>query len=106
MAVLLDKIIDGMWREGWDPDASDINLFVRDFGLVLASSVLSLLGGDLVFRSEEDLSHLSIWWPVFQVEAFPFHKVYKRLYVSQGESIVSFVRGVSTLLNPQDGAGR
>ena len=91
----LDEIISVMWAQGWNPDAANINLFSTDFGLLLTKVSLSLVGGSLVFRSETDISHLSLWWAHKEVEAFPFHKILKRLYSREGESIAFFVAGLS-----------
>jgi hypothetical protein len=58
-------------------------------------ATLDLLGGRLIFRSPEDDDvsvHNSILWP--GVEAFPFHKAFKCMTESDGESMAYFVRGV------------
>jgi hypothetical protein len=91
----LDKIITDMWNSGWDPQSGNVNLFTRDFGCVLTMSILDSLGGSLLFRSTEDVSHLSIFWVAAKFEAFPFHKVLKCLYNRQGETIVGFTDGIA-----------
>jgi hypothetical protein len=90
----LDDIVKRMWETGWDPRVGDLNLFTRDFGLLLIEATLELMGGRLVFRSpgEDIYVHNSIFWP--GVEAFPFHKAFKCLTESDGESMAYFVRGV------------
>ena len=77
-----------------DPHVGNLNLFTRDFGLLLTEATLDLLGGRLVFRlpGDEIYVHNSIFWP--GVEAFPFHKAFKCLTESDGESMAYFVRGV------------
>lgn len=94
----LDSIAAEMWGQGWDPRKNDINLFTTDFGLVLSQSILERFGGNLVFRSDENINHMSIWWQQKYLEAFPFHKVLKRFYYRDGESIGFFVDGLKALL--------
>jgi hypothetical protein len=90
----LDDIIARMWEAGWDPSVGNLNLFTHDFGLLLIEATLDLLGGTLIFRSPGDdvYVHNSILWP--GVEAFPFHKAFKCLTETDGESMAYFVRGV------------
>jgi hypothetical protein len=90
----LDDIIERMWETGWDPRVGSLNLFTRDFGLLLIKATLDLLGGRPIFRSpgDEIYVHNSIFWP--GVEAFPFHKAFKWLTDRDGESMAYFVRGV------------
>jgi hypothetical protein len=93
----LDDIIERMWETGWDPRVGDLNLFTRDFGLLLIEAIeatLDLLGGRPIFRSPgaDIYVHNSIFWP--GVEAFPFHKAFKCLTESDGESMAYLVRGV------------
>lgn len=91
----LDKITATMWNSGWDPQGGNVNLFTRDFGFVLTKSILVLLGGVLIFRSTEDVSHLSILWASSKFEAFPFHKVQKCLHRRTGETMASFMDGIA-----------
>lgn len=91
----LENLVSSMWREGWDPETADINLFVRDFGSVFMAGIEYVLAGDAVFRSKTDLSHTSLWWPAKRLEVFPFHKMYRRLIEREGESLVFFVDGVA-----------
>ena len=91
----LDRIVERMWQTGWDPRVDDLNLFTRAFGLLLIKATLDLLGGRLVFRhpgKDEVYIHNSIFWP--GVEAFPFHKTFKCLTETDGETMSYFVRGV------------
>ena len=90
----LDDIIGKMWETGWDPRVGDLNLFTRDFGLLLIEATLDLLGGRPIFRSpgQDIYVHNSIFWP--GVEAFPFHKAFTCLTQTDGESMAYFVRGV------------
>jgi hypothetical protein len=91
----LDGVIEKMWETGWDPRVGNLNLFTRTFGLLLFETTLDLLGGKPIFRSPGDDNvyvHNSIFWP--GVEAFPFHKAFKCLTESDGESMSYFVRGV------------
>jgi len=99
IAAKLEQIIIGMWDEGWNPEQNDVNLFVTDFGLLLTKAITKEYGGELTFRSDTDLNHLSIWWDDCGVEAFPFHKVYKRLMINEGESIKFFTDGLSRYLS-------
>jgi hypothetical protein len=91
----LDKINSSMWDSGWNPQGGNVNLFTRDFGCVLTKSILALLGGVLIFRSREDVSHLSILWASSKFEAFPFHKVQKCLHSRYGETMASFMDGIA-----------
>jgi hypothetical protein len=90
----LDGIIERMWETGWDPRVGDLNLFTLTFGLLLIEATLDLLGGRPIFRSPSDDIYVeySIFWP--GVEVFPFHKAFKCLTASDGESMAYFVRGV------------
>jgi hypothetical protein len=94
----LDEIVERMWETGWDPRSGDLNLFTHDFGLLLIEATLDLLGGRPIFRSPGDnvYVHNSIFWP--GVEAFPFHKAFKSLTETDGESMAYFVRGVGNEL--------
>jgi hypothetical protein len=83
----LDKVIQQMWRTGWNPERGDVNLFARDFGSVLFLTLHRELNGELLFRSVTDLSHASVWWSSAAIEAFPFHKTYKALLESHGEGL-------------------
>lgn len=94
----LDKIIANMWNSGWNPESGNINLFTRDFGCVLTKAILDLLGGRLIFRSKEDVSHLSIFWANAKLEAFPFHKVLKCIHNRQGETMTNFIDGLASKL--------
>lgn len=96
--VQLETIIKTMWSEGWQPAVGNVNLFAGDFGSVLANAIRQTLCGDFVFRSSADLSHLSIWWPKRGIEAFPVHKIYKRLLSADGESISFFAERLAELV--------
>jgi hypothetical protein len=97
----LDDIIARMWETGWDPRVRNLELFTHDFGLLLIEATLDLLGGRPIFRSPDDdlYVHNSILWP--GVEAFPFHKAFKCLTQTDGESMAYFVRGISHELEPR-----
>lgn len=102
MPAALEGVIEDMWQQGWDPHHGNVDLFVRDFGLILCKSLYSQCsGGSLQFRSQTNLDHTSIWWPAQGIEAFPFHKIYKRLFSRSGESTVFFAAGVCALLRGQ-----
>ena len=91
----LDGLIEKMWETGWDPRVGNLNLFTRDFGLLLFEATLDVLGGEPIFRQpgkDNVYVHNSIFWP--GVEAFPFHKAFKCLTESDGESMAYFMRGV------------
>jgi hypothetical protein len=86
----LEELISRMWKEGWDPEKAEINLFVRDLGSLFMRAIQAALGGEAIFRSPTDLSHASVWWRAARVEAFPFHRMYKRLSENEGGSLVFF----------------
>ena len=94
----LEKLVGQMWDEGWDPEHGDINLFARDFGSLFFVGIHTILKGAQVFRSETDLSHASLFWAHRKAEAFPFHRIYKRLYAKDGESLPYFFDGVKQQL--------
>jgi hypothetical protein len=96
----LEELVSGMWREGWDPETADVNLFVRDLGSLFMSIIQDIAGGEAVFRSQTDLSHASLWWPDKRLEVFPFHKMYRRLLERDGESLAFFVKGLTKRLAP------
>lgn len=99
LLVELEKTIDEMWEEGWEPNKGDINLFATDFGLLITKTIRDIFGGKYIFRSENDLTHLSIFWAEKGMEVFPFHKVYKRLIKRSGESLVDFIQGLEQMLD-------
>ncbi len=90
----LDSIIRELWETGWDPQVDNLQLFTRDFGLLLTETTLDLLGGKLVPRSPDNVVHWSIFWADRKVEAFPFHKALKCLTHRDGETMTYFVRGL------------
>ncbi len=94
----LEGVIESMWLQGWDPEKADFDLFARDFGTVLAETILADLGGELSFRSEVDLSHASVWWAPRRVEVFPYHKIAKRLLRQDGEDLRYFWRSLSKVI--------
>jgi hypothetical protein len=94
----IDNIVEEMWVQDWDPQTGNVNLFATDFGLVLTVAILSTCRGEPVFRSERDVSHLSIWWRAQELEAFPFHRMLKRLWNRDGESVTYFVRALSQMV--------
>jgi hypothetical protein len=94
----IEQIASEMWQQGWKPDTENINLFPTDFGLILTDVLKTVYGGNLLFRVEEDLSHVSIWWAEQKVEAFPFHKAYKRMLEREGESLEFFGKALNTIL--------
>ncbi len=102
----LDEIIDEMWDQGWVPDIGDLNLFSTDFGLILTEAIFRRFGGKLVVRSEVDFKHCSIWWPEKRLEAFPFHRVLKRLYKREGDSIEFLIAGIAAFLDEEAAAGK
>jgi hypothetical protein len=100
---VLDSVIDKMWREDWSPAKGNFGLFTTDFGLIFADAIVTVLGGDLVFRSETDISNLSVWWPRHRIEVFPLHHVWKCLQASDGASLAYFFRSVSRELTAVNG---
>jgi hypothetical protein len=94
----LDDIVLEMWETGWDPRVGNLNYFTASFGLILIDATLELLGGRPIFRPPVDNTdfHTSIFWPT--VEAFPFHKAFKCLTLSDGEMMSQFVCGVASAL--------
>jgi hypothetical protein len=101
----LDDIIEELWKTGWDPQVGNLQLFTRDFGLLLTEATLNLLGGKLIPRSTSNLIHLSIFWASRRVEAFPFHKALKCLTQFDGETMTYFVRGLGHQLEIGRGNG-
>lgn len=103
IASALEDLVAAMWAEGWSPDAGDVNLFARDIGVLLTNAVRAGLGGVLLLRSLSDLSHASLWWSQSRIEAFPFHKAYKRLLRRDGESLTFFLSALGKMLaSPAD----
>lgn len=94
----IDKLVARMWSEGWSPRQGDVNLFVRDFGVLASDALRRGFGGRLVLRSPTDLSHASIWWHSARLEAFPFHKMLKCLSRAEGDSLAAFFRGIDSAL--------
>jgi hypothetical protein len=94
----LDDIVLEMWETGWDPRVGNLNYFTVTFGLILIDATLELLGGRPIFRPPVDNTdfHTSIFWPT--VEAFPYHKAFKCLTLSDGEMMSQFVCGVAGAL--------
>jgi hypothetical protein len=96
---MLEAIVNRMWEEGWSSNADETNLFAADFGCILYIGLHQMFGGRYVFRSPSDLSHASLWWQQKGVEAFPFHKVYKRLIAREGESLSYFADHLKQLVS-------
>jgi hypothetical protein len=96
--IAIEDAISQMWAESWNPQKANINLFTTDFGCVLIDALKSMLPGCLVLRSETDLSHTSLWWAKAKVEAFPFHKTYKRFLKRDGESLTFFAERLVSLV--------
>jgi hypothetical protein len=95
----LDDIVQELWETGWNPEADNIELFTRDLGLLLTEATLELAGGKLTFRSpDNEAFHWSIFFPDQEVEAFPFHKAYKCLIRTHGETMTFFVIGLGQVL--------
>jgi hypothetical protein len=95
----LDSTIDSMWAEGWSPANGSTALFVRDFGLILASWLHDSLDGRLLSRGSQEIIHLSVWWQDAGIEAFPGHVIAKRLARNDsGVSVVYFVEGIQSRL--------
>jgi len=90
--VKLDQVIKQMWQEGWTPEGGDPNLFVSDFGVLLADALLAIDGTAPVFRSSCNLNHFSVWLTKRGIEYFPFHKTLKCLSRSEGESLAQLYR--------------
>jgi hypothetical protein len=101
VAAALERVCRQIWSEGWEPQRGNVNLFVTDFGCVLTQAIRLDLGGLLVFRSPVDLSHVSLWWADKALEAFPFHKVYRRLQSPEGHSLSFFAHRVRQLVLEQ-----
>jgi hypothetical protein len=97
----IERVIGEMWDEGWSPEQGDTNLFTRDFGCLLMMCLTDALGGEQIFRSTTDLSHASIFWREQKLEAFPFHRVYKRLSNREGDSLVFFFDGLTAKVRPK-----
>jgi hypothetical protein len=94
----LDTIIAQMWAHGWSPAKGNINLFATDFGLLLTSVLLTNYHGSPIFRSEDNLSHFSIWWPSCKLEIFPFHHMVKCLSHREANSVASFAKGLAAMV--------
>ena len=100
----LEDIAEQMWASGWSEDRVDGSTIPHDLGAVLTVSVQELLGGEVLARGEANWLHTSIWWEGIGVEAFPYHKVRKRLSTGEGESLTYFVRALSARVpSPESG---
>src|SRR5205807_1309048 len=94
----LEAVVARMWAEGWRRDDDNVNLFATDFGSILTDALHHTLRGLLVFRSRTALSHASLWWDALSVEAFPFHRVFRRLIHEEGESLSYYARRLTDLV--------
>jgi hypothetical protein len=101
-AAELDGIVRSMWGSGWDPEIGNVELFTRDFGLILIEAILELEGGKLIFRSKDNALHWSIFWPGAEIEAFPFHRTLKCMLHREGESMTCFVNDLRTQMKAGD----
>ena len=89
----LDEIVQGMWRDRWNPAEANLDLFVTHFGSLLASALLSLSGSEAIFRDGRALDHVSVFFRLEpSMEYFPFHKAYKCLTNREGESFAQLFR--------------
>src|SRR5690606_34787898 len=80
----IEEAISSMWQTGWDPQTGRVDLFVWHFGILVAEALRIKYRGSFVIRDEQDYLRASLWWPEQEVEAFPFHKTYKRLHDRDG----------------------
>ena len=95
----LDTIVTNMWATGWTPEHDNLELFAWEFGLQLVEAILSIYGGELIFRRTEYHNHTSVFWPNAKVEAFPFHKTIKCLRDQHGgDTMAYFVSGLAGLI--------
>ncbi|QNN23414.1 hypothetical protein HED60_14390 [Planctomycetales bacterium ZRK34] len=98
IVLTIENTVSEMWKEGWSPKESSLNLFTTNFGLVLADAIHEGFGGVGIFRSTTDLNHYSLWWRCCKIEIFPFHKMHKRLIHASGENLCYFFQGMQEYL--------
>lgn len=97
----IDRILEGMWSQGWSPTDANVNLFSTDFGLAVTGAMLKKYGGEVIFRSDTVLDHLSIWWKAERKEAFPFHHMLKCLLKPEANGVSSYFLGIGHLIDSE-----
>lgn len=94
----IESIAAGMWSTGWTEMDANTAVLPHDLGLVLTVALHVTLGGSILTRGDDQWIHCSIWWEDRRLEAFPFHKVLKRLTEQDGESLTYFDRSLRARL--------
>ena len=95
----LDRLAAQLWPE---PIAEEetLDAVVANWGAYLGQAIIENLGGEWTFR--RDLDHASVHFPRTGMEAFPFHKVRKRLVLGAQESMLDFYEAIVEELTLQD----
>jgi hypothetical protein len=83
----LDRLAAQLWPEPMEEEEA-LDAIVANWGAYLGQAIIENLGGEWTFR--QDLEHASVHFPRTGMEAFPFHKVRKRLVLGAQESMGDF----------------
>lgn len=83
----LDRLAAQLWPEAIEEEEV-LDAIVANWGAYLGQAIIDNLGGEWTFR--QDLEHASVHFPRTGMEAFPFHKVRKRLVLGPQESMADF----------------
>jgi hypothetical protein len=95
----LDRLAAQLWPEPMEEEEA-LDAIVANWGAYLGQSLLENLGGQWTFR--KDLEHASVHFPRTGMEAYPFHKVRKRLVLGGAESLMDFYEAIVEELTQQD----
>ncbi|HEY9721918.1 MAG TPA: hypothetical protein V6D47_07875 [Oscillatoriaceae cyanobacterium] len=89
--VELEALIDELWH-GEPIEEEALEAIVANWGAYLGLTIQQNIGGEWTFR--KDLEHASIFFPRTGMEAFPMHKVRRRLVLGPQESLVNYYEGL------------
>jgi hypothetical protein len=94
----LDRLAAQLWPEPLEEEET-LDALVSNWGAYLGQAIIENLGGEWTFR--QDLEHASVHFPRTGMEAFPFHKVRKRLVLGAEESMYDFYEAIVEELTQQ-----
>lgn len=95
----LDRLAAQLWPEPIEEEET-LDAIVANWGAYLGQAIIENMGGEWTFR--QDLDHASVHFPRTGMEAFPFHKVRKRLVLGTRESMMDFYEAIVEELTMQD----
>ncbi|MNS21856.1 hypothetical protein D3C72_536330 [compost metagenome] len=87
----LERLATQLWPNPIEEQEA-LDALLSNWGAYLGQAILENLGGEWTFR--KDLEHASVHFPRTGLEAFPFHKMRKRLALGAEDSMVDFYEAI------------